>query len=145
LLGFSLVKNRPIAPLVKNVTIKILEDPFLNYQLVTICHISISSIPSLPRGYLVEISWYLFDFDRYYFKILKKTDVQYVNVPRFTEFNIREQWNIHKTNPGISKYLPDYSPSQVPDREFFFNVRTITQHLYYEYPSLKFYASIELQ
>ena len=62
-------------------------------------------------------------------QMIKMSDLKQINVPRYSELNIKSFWKqITKSVPKL-RYFPDYKASQIPDRIYLFNILyTIDPH-----------------
>ena len=45
-----------------------------------------------------------------------------VNVPRYSELNVEAIWGIVKEKQNIARCLPDYTKSQLPERNYLLNI-----------------------
>ena len=54
--------------------------------------------------------------------MLRNAAVRTVKVPRFPELNVKDFWKEVKTRPYLLQYFPEYKESQLPEREYFFNL-----------------------
>ena len=45
-----------------------------------------------------------------------------VNVPRYSELNVKAIWEIVKEKQNIARCLPDYTKSQLPERNYLLNI-----------------------
>ena len=56
-------------------------------------------------------------------KLLKLSDVKFVQVPMYDELSVVKLWPLMQQDVEFMQYFPDKMPKgRVPDREFFFNV-----------------------
>ena len=54
--------------------------------------------------------------------MIKMFDLKQINVPRYSELNVKCFWKqITKSVPKL-RYFPDYKTSQIPDKTFLFNI-----------------------
>ena len=54
--------------------------------------------------------------------MLWQTEVKSVTVPRYPELNVKSFWSHIKKTPKYLVYFPDYKPSQLPERDFMFEI-----------------------
>ena len=55
--------------------------------------------------------------------LLKKTEVDYINVPHYEELSVKALWPQFADDPEVSKYFPDtFAEGKGPARDYFFNV-----------------------
>ena len=56
-------------------------------------------------------------------RLLKMSEVKFINVPRFEELSIKNLFPHLKNDSAFMMFLPDkYPKGHPPDREYFFNV-----------------------
>ena len=56
-------------------------------------------------------------------QLLKKQDVQHIEVPQYEELAVKNIWPQFADDPQMLQYFPDaFSPGKGPSREYFYNV-----------------------
>ena len=56
-------------------------------------------------------------------QLLKKKEVQHVDIPHYEELSVKNIYPMMKDNQNFQQYFPDkYSKGKAPNRDYFFNI-----------------------
>ena len=54
--------------------------------------------------------------------MFRTSEIAVVEVPEFQELSVKNLWESWKDNEAIKEYIPDYTDSELPEREFLFGI-----------------------
>ena len=48
--------------------------------------------------------------------------MKFVKIPKYSELKVADVWNYVKDIPDIAVFFPDYTKSELPERDYLFNI-----------------------